>query len=61
MPAPVVPVIRINLDFQLENVPADGIRLPYSATATSVRRRFLRSSRSKVICQTAAQHTILAE
>jgi hypothetical protein len=28
MPAPVVPVIRTN--FQIEFVPADGIRLPFS-------------------------------
>jgi len=29
MPAPMAPVIRTNVDFQIEIVPADGIRLPF--------------------------------
>jgi hypothetical protein len=40
-------------------VPAAGIRLPFSATETSVRRRFGQLS-VKVIWLTASQHTILA-
>jgi hypothetical protein len=28
--APVIPVLPTNVDFQIEFVPADGIRLPFS-------------------------------
>jgi len=48
MPAPVAPMIRTNVDFQIEIVPADGIRLPFLLEVeTSERRRFLGSSQSK--------------
>jgi hypothetical protein len=40
--APIAQVIPTNIDFQIEIVPADGIRLPFSLGAeTSERRRFL--------------------
>jgi hypothetical protein len=58
MPAPVVPVIRINLDFQIEIVPADGIRLPMGEAETSVGRRFW-AALSQVIRLTARQRTTL--
>jgi hypothetical protein len=32
MPAPVIPVLPTNVDFQIEFVPADGIRLPFSGS-----------------------------
>jgi hypothetical protein len=45
MPTPMALVIRTNVDFQIEIVPADGIRLPFSLEAeTSERRRFLGST-----------------
>jgi hypothetical protein len=43
MPVPVVPVIRANVDFQVEFVPADGISCHFQEAETSVRRRFLGS------------------
>jgi hypothetical protein len=30
MPVPMAPLIRTKVDFQIEIVPADGIRLPFS-------------------------------
>jgi hypothetical protein len=32
MPAPVVPVVQINLIFRLKIAPADSIRLPFSGS-----------------------------
>jgi hypothetical protein len=44
-PVPMRPVIGTNVDFQIEIVPADGIRLPFLLGAeTSERRRFLGST-----------------
>jgi hypothetical protein len=42
LPMPMVaPVIRTNVDFQIEIVPADGNRLPFFLeAATSEHRRF---------------------
>jgi hypothetical protein len=45
MAALMAPVVRTNADFQIEIVPADGIRLPFFLEAeTSERRRFLGST-----------------
>jgi hypothetical protein len=45
MPALMAPVTRTNVDFQIEVVPTDGIRLPFLLGAeTSERRRFLGST-----------------
>jgi hypothetical protein len=41
----LAPAMRINVDFQIEIVPADGIRLPFFLrTVTSEGRRFLGST-----------------
>jgi hypothetical protein len=45
MPAPVIPVLPTNVDFQIEFVPADGCH--FQEAETSVRRRFLGSSQSR--------------
>jgi hypothetical protein len=34
------PRYEVNVDFQIEIVPADGTRLPIGGAETSVRRRF---------------------
>jgi len=44
----MAPVMRTNVDFPIEIVPADGIRLPFFLEAeTSERRRFLGSTKSR--------------
>jgi hypothetical protein len=56
MPAPVVPVIQINLDFQI--VPADGIRLPFSGSGDLGTSPFYGQLSVNVISLTAPQGTI---
>jgi hypothetical protein len=47
-PVQIAPVIRANVDSQIEIVPADGIRLPFISVAeTSERRLFLAASQSR--------------
>jgi hypothetical protein len=59
MPAPVVPVIRANVDFQIEFVPADGIRLPFSGSGDLGTSPFFGQLSVKVISLTVSQRTIL--
>jgi hypothetical protein len=55
----IPPAIRTSVDFQLEkNVPADGIRLPFSASGNLGTSPFLGSSRSRQISLTARHDTI---
>jgi hypothetical protein len=58
-PAPVIPVPPTNLDFQIEFVPADGIRLPFSGSGDLGTSPFFGQLSVKVISLTVSQRTIL--
>jgi hypothetical protein len=47
MPAPVIPVIQINLDFQIENLARRRHQAAIFRKQTSERRRFMGSSQSR--------------
>jgi hypothetical protein len=56
-PAPVIPVPPTNIDFQIEFVPADGIRLPFSGSGDLGTSPFFGQLSVKAICLTASQRT----
>jgi hypothetical protein len=57
MPLLMATVARMNVDFQIEILPADGIRLPVSVSGEFGTSPFFGSSSVKAIRLTMGQHT----
>jgi hypothetical protein len=58
IPAPIAPVIQSNVDFQIEIVPADGIRLPFPASGEFGTSPFFGQHLVKLISSTVRQRSI---
>jgi hypothetical protein len=58
IPAPIAPVIQTNVDFQIEIVPADGIRLPFPASGEFGTSPFFGQHLVKLISSTVRQRSI---
>ena len=56
---PMAPEMQINVDFQVEIVPADGIRLPFSGSGDFGTSPFFGQHLVKLINSTVRQRTIL--